>query len=863
MFAKAVAVLVAATAVSGALGDVITITPDRDNTMFSEDVTLSNGAGDHFFTGQTNAVGVNRRALIRFDIASAIPPGSVITDVQMTLYMSRSKNSFDPVSIHRLTTDWGEGASHAGGEEGAGATALDNDATWDYTFYNTANPPASPAWISPGGDYIALDSATITVGDVMQYYTWGSTVDMVADTQSWLDGPSTNFGWIIISDETTRRTAARFDSRTNSTVAQRPALQITFTPPAGTGACCFADGNCSVLSMIDCTTAGGTYQGDGISCTPNPCPQPDGACCFDDASCIDTDEATCLSMGGNFQGPGSTCATTDCPLILEKYVDLMPLPPIAVPTSGTIGGTATYDIDIIQTTQQLHRDLAPTTLWTYEGVFPGPTIVARKDNPVTVTFNNELRDEFGVYRTDHLLDVDLCAHGAEDVAKTIVHLHGGHVPADVDGYPEDTVLPGNSFTYTYPNYNQDSALIWYHCHALGITRLNVYAGLAGGYIVRDANEDALSLPTGEFEVPLIIQDRTLNPDGSLSYPSASQETFFGELMLVNGMVWPHYNVKQAKYRFRTLNGCNSRVLTLSFGGLPFDVISSEGGFLNAPVTRTVITLGGAERADLLVDFSSLPPGTEVFLTNAAQAPYPNGNPANALPEVMKFIVIADTGPTPVTPVVLNNITPLQELDADRSRNFILRKIPDPHGTPGCPTQLWAIHDLLWDDITEIMTMGDMEVWEFDNLSGMMHPMHMHLVFFQVLDKTPLDGAGNPIGPPVAPDALEAGWKDTVRVNPNERVRVIARFDDYTGLYPYHCHILEHEDHEMMRQFQVDRPCDGDANRDGVIDVNDISFVLFRLGAPCPIPGCEGDANWDGVIDVNDITHVLFRLGPCD
>jgi spore coat protein A len=558
------------------------------------------------------------------------------------------------------------------------------------------------------------------------------------------------------------------------------------------------------------------------------------------------------------------CANTDCPLILEKYADAMPLPPIAIPTTGTIGGAATYDIDILQVDQQLHRDLPPTTVWTYSGVFPGPTIVARENFPITVNFHNELRDEFGVYRTDHLLDVDLCPHGAEDLPKVVTHLHGGHVPADSDGYPHDTVLPGDSFTYIYPNLNQESSLIWYHDHAMGITRLNVYAGLAGGYIVRDTNEDSLALPTGEYEVPLIIQDRTLLADGSLSYPSSIQDSFFGEQMLVNGMVWPYFDVKRAKYRFRVLNGCNARTLTLTLSnGQSFDVISSEGGFLEAPLPRTTITLAAAERADLLIDFSALTPGTEVFLTNSAAAPFPNGSPANELPEVMKFVVTNDVGPTPPTPAVLNNIQQLQEIDASLTRNFDLRKQPDALAGPGCPSDIWLINYHRWEDITDRPFLGETEIWEFDNLSGMMHPMHMHLSFFQVLDRQPLDGSGNPTGFPSPPDATEQGWKDTVRVGPFERLRVICRFEDYTGLFPYHCHILDHEEHEMMRQFEVRIRCDGDVTNDGVVDVNDISFILFRLNNACPVPWCDADANGDSTVDVNDISFVLFRLdAPC-
>ena len=620
----------------------------RDSAIYSDDVIAANGSGEYIFAGRVGSGGL-RRSLVRFDLANNIAPGSVITSVELTMYMSRTVSGNQTISLHYLNSDWAEGSSDPVGQEGGGTSAEDIDATWNYAFYNPANPPASTPWISPGGDYVANDSASTSVSAIGSY-TWLSTIDMVADAQAWLDGPSSNFGWAVLGNELQGGTTKRFNSRSYPTVSQRPQLTITFTSPPNTGACCFSDGSCSVLSVTDCANASGTYQGNGTNCVSNPCPQAPSACCFNDGSCAVLSDFDCMAQNGTWQGPDVLCANADCPLILEKYADAMPVPPIAIPTTGTIGGTATYDIDIVQVDQQLHRDLPPTTVWTYDGVFPGPTIVARENFPVTVNFHNELRDEFGVYRTDHLLDVDLCPHGAEDLPKVVTHLHGGHVPAESDGYPDDAVLPGNSFTYTYPNINQESSLIWYHDHALGITRLNVYAGLAGGYIVRDSNEDSLALPTGEYEVPLIIQDRTLHTDGSLSYPNSLQESFFGEQMLVNGMVWPYSEVKRAKYRFRVLNGCNARTLTLSLSnGQSFDVISSEGGFLEAPLPRTTITLAAAERADLLIDFSALAPATEVFLTNSAPAPFPNGSPENDLPEVMKFVVTADTGPTPPTP----------------------------------------------------------------------------------------------------------------------------------------------------------------------------------------------------------------------
>lgn len=846
--------------------DSVTIPASKDTTIYSEDDAYSNGAGAWFFAGRTSS-GALRRALISFDVAASVPAGSTVTGVTLQLYMSRTRSGGHTVRLYRATADWGEGLSNAGGNEGAGTLALNNDATWFWRFYNELNPPAGPQWTTYGGDYAVASSANITVSGI-GFYTWGSTAGMVADVQNWLTTPASNYGWFIIGNEAQNQSAKRFDSRSSSIPSQRPALTITYTPPAASGACCFpngtcqkltaancaaqsgsyqgdgtfctpnpcpqvtgacciGDGSCQVLGQTDCNSMSGSYQGDNTTCTPNPCPQPTGACCFDNGTCQELTEADCLTQDGTYQGDDTMCMPHMCPIVLTPYVDPLPIPPLATPTSGAPGGVATYDMHIVQVEQQLHQELPPTTLWTYGGMYPGPTILASRDMPVTVNWINDLRDEFDNLRTTHYLTVDLCPHGAVNEPKVVTHLHGGHVPAAVDGYPESTFLPGNSATYVYPN-NQDAGLIWYHDHALGITRLNVYMGLAGGYVITDAFEQSLNLPSGEYDIPLIIQDRTFNPDGTLHYPGVWEEHFFGDKMLVNGKVWPYLNVKQGKYRLRALNGCNSRTLTLALSnGQSFQQVGTDGGLLAAPVALTEVTLGPAERADIIVDFAAHAPGTEILLTNSAPAPYPSGDPMHDLPQVMKFVVqnqAGDTGPVPGT---LRTVEVLDEGDATMMREFMLMKMNEP-----CAGSMWMINDLHWDDITEYPVLGTTEVWSFVNRSGISHPMHMHLVFFQILDRQEfeiVEGEVVPVGPVLPPAANEAGWKDTVMCPPNQITRVITRFMDYTGLYAYHCHILEHEDHEMMRQFEA--VCiKGDTNQDTVVDGRDIQlFVDAILG----------------------------------
>jgi len=376
-------------------------------------------------------------------------------------------------------------------------------------------------------------------------------------------------------------------------------------------------------------------------------------------------------------------------------------------------------------------------------------------------------------------------------------------------------------------------------------------GLAGYYLLRDPLEQSLGLPSGEFEIPLAIQDRTFNPDGSLQYPEMWHEHFFGDTILVNGKVWPYLNVKQGKYRFRVLDGSNSRTYRLALSsGAPFHVIGMEGGLLPAPVMVNEITLGPGERADVVVDFAPYAPGTEIFLVNSAPAPFPGVPGIGVIPEVMKFVVTNQPGHTAVLPVALRPLETLQESDAVVTRDFELRKTSEP-----CAGTMWQINGLGWDDVTEYPELGTTEIWRFINRSGVTHPMHMHLVMFQVLDRQAFEEIGGnvvPIGSPVPPPPHEAGWKDTVQVGPNEILRVIARFEDFTGRFAYHCHILEHEDHEMMRQFEAVTAC-GDGHRgipdeecdDGNLVADDGCSPTCQTEDECQ-DGIDNDG--DGLVD---------------
>jgi spore coat protein A, manganese oxidase len=796
-FRRPLQLLLAATlAITGTVrADVVVLDAVKDNTLFGPPSSSnSNGAGDHFFVGRTDD-GFLRRGLLAFDIGSAIPPGSTVSGVALTLYMSRTKSNVEAIVLRPALQNWGQGASNAGQEEGKGAPAAAGDATWLHTFYPASN------WSTQGGDFGSTVSASAPVNKE-GFYTW-SSAGMVVDVQVWVDNPGTNFGWFVLGNETANKTSKRFDTREIGDVSKRPRLTITYTPPVPSGACCLPGGLCQTLSSAQCAMLGGSYQGNGTSCFPNPCFVPTGACCLPSGNCLQLSSNDCAAQGGTYQGDGSACAQVGCQVVLEPFVDPLPIPAVAVPIVGTPGGAAEYEIRMQQVQQQMHRDLPPTTVWAYGAGTPGPVIEASSGQPVKVRWINDLRDAQGNLLTSHYLPVDTCLHGPDmhgDAPRTVVHLHGGKVRPEADGYPEATFLPGQSVLYEYPN-DQPPATLWFHDHAIGITRLNVYMGLAGLYLLRDQTESALGLPSGSNEVPLVIQDRSFRPDGQLDYPATWDEHFFGDKLLVNGKVWPYFEVKRGKYRLRLVNGCSSRTVTLALSnGAVFHQIGTEAGLLPAPVPQTSITIAPGERADCVVDFAPYTAGTKLRFVNTAPAPFPGTPGVGVVSDVIEFRVQAPLGHTQPLPPVLSVVTPLDPGQAAQTRQFMLRKSNDT-----CTGSKWLINGLGWQEITEYPKLNSTEIWSFVNDSGVMHPMHVHLVLFQVLDRQPVDIIGDqviPTGPAVLPPANERGWKDTVQCPPKELTRVIMRFEGFTGRYPYHCHILEHEDHEMMRQFKV-------------------------------------------------------------
>ena len=655
---------------------------------------------------------------------------------------------------------------------------------------------------------------------------------MVTDVQAQLDGNGV-FGWIIIGDETTRTTTRRFGAFGSGSP---PQLVVDFTPTGDTEACCETDGSCA-LTIVGSGTCGGSTQGSGTTCEPNLCPQPTGACCNADNTCSDNDPISCEDGGGTYVG--GNCNQADCGL--TPFVEALPVPPILQPTGTRADGVPQYTVSVEEAVQSVHPDLPDTTVWTYNGAWPAATIVATKGEPIEVIYENNL-PAGGKNRGSSILEVDTCAHGPNDWgnAKRIsTHLHGAHLPARFDGQPEYTILPGETDVYQYPN-NQDAGTVWYHDHALGITRLNVYGGMAGFYLIRDDIDtlglgdqtNALNLPSAAEgnEYGLAIQDRTFDADGSLFYNAQLEDAFKGEYVVVNGKVNPYLEVNQGKYRFRILNGSQSREYIYRLENITdpgndpsFVLIGTDLGLIDAPIDLGNSTvnnqgpgiIGPAERMDVVIDFASFPAGTEIIMRNDDVTP-------PLVPNIMKFIVTDQPGDTDPLPSTLRAVTPMEESTADVTRYFRFVKEPNQacKDASGRFVTEWLIESLdgpggnvtgkHWDDITEFPILGNREIWEFENPTNSYHPMHVHLVKFQILSKTDLT-TGQPI--PLQPWEVNT-WKDIVHIPANASARIIMDFDNYSGKFPSHCHLLDHEDHEMMRQFQtIHDPAN--CNNDGI------------------------------------------------
>jgi spore coat protein A len=423
-----------------------------------------------------------------------------------------------------------------------------------------------------------------------------------------------------------------------------------------------------------------------------------------------------------------------------------------IPELLPVRRTRTRDVYDVSIREGL-ADVLPgfkTPIYGYDGVYPGPTIRARRGREAVVRMHNTLGFDSNV------------------------HLHGGYVPAPHDGHPMDVIGPGGRFDYHYPNH-QDAATLWYHDHAHGRTSHTLYYGLLAMYVLEDELEEELGLPRGDYDVPLVVADHSFNRDGSFRYVENVDLGFRGDTILVNGAVSPRMRVERRRYRLRFLNGSNSRSYTLRLGrGHAMTQIASDGGLLTRPVRRTRVPLHPAERIDLVIDFRDFGAGSELVLHN-------EDGQGGTVP-VMRFDVVRGGSEDFRVPRDLRPREELPEVNARRRWDLAFG------------TGAWQINgrDFVPGRMDVRPRLGTTERWTFVNHSNRVHPMHIHGYLFRVLGRS--SGSVH--------EGERLGWKDTIGVLPNETVEVLAWFAPYGGRYVFHCHALEHADRAMMLQLEV-------------------------------------------------------------
>ncbi|WP_157122238.1 multicopper oxidase family protein [Nocardia violaceofusca] len=531
---------------------------------------------------------------------------------------------------------------------------------------------------------------------------------------------------------------------------------------------------------------------------------------------------------------------------VEPFVDELPVPAVVRGNQTLTVGAGTH---------RFHRDLGVAPTWSYGNApYLGPTVEAQVGEAIELTFTNTLGAHLFSSEVDTALD------GTTDqdrvAPRVAVHLHGAVTPPDMDGHPEDTFRPGATKIYRHHN-RQDAATLWYHDHAMGITRLNVVAGLAAFYLLRDEYDtgtasNTLGLPSGEFEIPLAIADRRFNEDGSLRFKTVRwiqegrwEGGMFGDLITVNGVVHPRLSVARGMYRFRVLNASNFREYRLSFSNRTrFWVIGNDSGLLDEPAYIDEAAIAPGERLDIVADFTGLGAGDTVELMNTYE--YPRGEAeiigAQTISSLVRFIGIGTTGFTAAPPVTLRGgrkQSPALPAARTAERRRIITLSQRPVTT--WPPFTNVMNNLCYhDDPVPEPRQGSTEIWDFVNISPDSHPMHLHLVHMRILDRQPLDALGylaaNPAPPigtfwapepdrflngaPEPPHLWETGAKDTVTCPAGMVTRVSITFPtaDELGFdpdamfhsgdhmmmqgYVWHCHLIDHEDECMMARYRL-------------------------------------------------------------
>jgi spore coat protein A len=571
---------------------------------------------------------------------------------------------------------------------------------------------------------------------------------------------------------------------------------------------------------------------------------------------------------------------------MAQWVDPLPVPPVATTTPKPLISPWAdyYEINMTASKHSFnkgddtHPPLGPATVWTYgqpgkAPVLLGPTIVAKKGRPVVVKYINNLPTALADFPLKDAIDPTIAGWDVPTGAAT-PHLHGGHSAARFDGTPNQWWTADGSRgmdyktdTFTYLN-DQPASLLWYHDHTMGSTRFKPYLGLAAAYLIVDDvdNGETITVNTkdkygkvtklvqkvpagyGKYHLPLVIQDKQFNDDGTLFYPTEESVVhtkwvpeFFGDTPVINGKAYPYLDAQPRRYRLRLLNGSQARFYNLHFNDglkdLAFHVIGSEGGLLPAPAEKTSLLISPGERYDVIVDFTGIPLGSTVMMTNDANAPYPGGDPAGVT-DLMKIninqVLIGTDDTVRAADLKLPAIAPLVPTPGLPRRDVVAKENMDYLGNP---FEVLLNGYSFMDNTTDFIKAGTTEIWQWINLTVDAHPMHPHLVSFQVVNRQPFaverytadwlaylsngretsrpDVANYLIGTPIGPDPEEMGFKDTVKSPPGYVTRTIAKFKlpatsllDFNwrtksfGSWVYHCHILEHEENDMMRPFEV-------------------------------------------------------------
>jgi len=398
--------------------------------------------------------------------------------------------------------------------------------------------------------------------------------------------------------------------------------------------------------------------------------------------------------------------------------------------------------------------------------YPCPTIRVQKGENFSVLFENQYTEE------------------------ATIHWHGLLVPELMDGQPKDAVLPGNSYSYTFPVF-QRAGTYFYHSHAHQLTAKHVYKGYAGFFIVEDDDELQYGLPTGEFDVPLLLQDRHSVYQPQFTYSPTMMDRMFGylgDIPLVNGTPEAFLEVQKTLYRFRIVNGSNARVFKLAFSdNSPFWVLATDGGLKDEVIQMNSVFLAPGERLDILFDFFPYTIGNSVTLLSQV---FSGVGTQGTQMDLLRFDIMGNLSSGGIVPQNLPPINYYDISETQRTRTFTLTQ-------SGMGSGMHRINGLTYDmnRIDETIPFNELEEWKFVNTTNNFHPMHVHGVLFQVYSRN-----GN-----TNLTANDKGWKDTVLVNPNETVRVLVKFTDYSGIYLLHCHNLEHEDDGMMLNIQIDAP----------------------------------------------------------